>query len=79
MRWPEGFAWGTGASSTQCEGAAPASDWWDWERAGRSPLSGDGNGFWTRYPEDFGLLADLGLTSLRLSMEWARLEPEPGL
>ena len=35
MQWPEGFMWGTGASSTQCEGAAPASDWWDWERAGQ--------------------------------------------
>ena len=78
MRWPEGFAWGTGASSTQCEGAAPASDWWDWERAGRAPFSGDGNGFATRYAEDFALLADLGLTRHRLSVEWARLEPEPG-
>ncbi len=71
--------WGTGASSTQCEGAAPASDWWDWERAGRAPTSGDGNGFATRYAEDFALLAGLGLTHHRLSMEWARLEPEPGV
>ena len=70
--------WGTGASSTQCEGAAPASDWWDWERAGRAPESGEGNGFWTRFAEDFRLLAGLGLTHHRLSMEWARLEPEPG-
>ena len=70
--------WGTGASSTQCEGAAPASDWWDWERAGRAPLSGDGNGFATRYAEDFALLAALGLTHHRLSIEWARIEPEPG-
>ena len=23
--------WGTVASSTQCEGAAPSSEWWDWE------------------------------------------------
>ena len=34
MQWPDGFMWGTGASSTQCEGAAPASDWWEWERDG---------------------------------------------
>ena len=54
--WPDGFMWGTGASSTQCEGAAPASDWCDWERAGRAPISGDGNGFATRYAEDFALL-----------------------
>ena len=69
--------WGTGASSTQCEGAAPASDWWDWERAGHAPPSGDGNGFATRYAEDFALLAGLGLTHHRLSIEWARIEPEP--
>jgi beta-glucosidase len=70
--------WGTGASSTQCEGAAPASDWWAWERAGHAPLSLDGNGFGARYAEDFKLLARLGLTHHRLSIEWARLEPEPG-
>ena len=78
MQWPEGFMWGSGASSTQCEGASPASDWWDWERAGHAPLSGDGNGFATRYAEDFGLLAGLGLQHHRLSIEWARIEPEPG-
>jgi beta-glucosidase len=79
MQWPAGFMWGTGASSTQCEGAAPASDWWDWERAGRAPLSGDGNGFASRYAGDFRLLAELGLRHHRLSLEWARLEPEPGV
>ncbi|MGH9046972.1 MAG: family 1 glycosylhydrolase [Acidimicrobiales bacterium] len=79
MHWPDGFWWGTGASSTQCEGAAPASDWWDWERMGRAPLSGDGNGFATRYAEDFALLVELGLTHHRLSIEWARVEPEPGV
>jgi beta-glucosidase len=78
MQWPEGFLWGTGASSTQCEGAAPTSDWRDWERAGNAPASGDGNGFATRFAEDFALYAGLGLTQHRLSIEWARLEPEPG-
>ena len=78
MRWPEGFMWGTGASSTQCEGAAPASDWWDWEQAGRAPVSGDGNGFATRFADDFRLYAELGLTHHRLSIEWARIEPAPG-
>ena len=36
--------WGTGASSTQCEGAAPASDWLAWENAGRAPRSGTETG-----------------------------------
>jgi beta-glucosidase len=78
MTWPDGFLWGTGASSCQTEGAAPASDWWDWEHAGRAPLSGEGNGFGTRYAEDFALYASLGLTHHRLSIEWARVEPSPG-
>ncbi|MBV8959056.1 MAG: glycoside hydrolase family 1 protein [Actinobacteria bacterium] len=78
MEWPEGFMWGTGASSTQCEGAAPASDWLRWEREGHAPVSGEGNGFGTRYAEDFALLAGLGLTHHRLSIEWARIEPEQG-
>jgi beta-glucosidase len=42
-------------------------------------VSGDGNGFSTRFAEDFGLLAGLGLAHHRLSLEWARLEPEPGV
>ena len=69
MQWPEGFMWGTGASSTQCEGAAPASDWWIWERDGHAPISGDGNGFAARYAEDFAHYAELGLTHHRLSIE----------
>jgi len=75
---PETFWWGTGASSTQAEGAAPASDWKAWETAGHAPASGDGNDFATRYPEDFALLAGHGLTHHRLSIEWARIEPTEG-
>ena len=78
MGFPDGFWWGTGASSTQAEGAAPASDWYAIERAGRMPPSGDGNGFGTRYAEDFELYALYGLTHHRLSIEWARIEPEEG-
>jgi beta-glucosidase len=72
------FMWGTGASSTQTEGAAPASDYARWEQLGRVPPSGDGNGFGHRFREDFALLASLGLTHHRLSLEWARLEPRQG-
>ncbi len=78
MQRPDGFLWGTGASSTQREDAAPASDWWDWQQAGHAPVSGDGNGFATPYAEGFGILARLGLTHHRLSIEWARIEPDEG-
>ena len=77
--WPTGFMWGTGASSTQCEGAAPASDWIEWERAGNAPPSGNGNGFSERYADDFTILSQLGLTHHRLSIEWARIEPQEGV
>lgn len=77
--WPDGFMWGTGASSTQCEGAAPASDWSDWERSGHAPQSGDGNAFAQRYAEDFALLSALGLRHHRLLIEWARIEPDDGV
>jgi beta-glucosidase/6-phospho-beta-glucosidase/beta-galactosidase len=65
--------WGTAAAATQCEGAAPRSDWAGWEAEGRVPPSGDGNGFRTRYADDFALLAEHGM-----SVEWARLEPSEG-
>jgi beta-glucosidase len=78
VSFPSGFWWGTGASSTQCEGAAPASDWARWEKLGRAPASRDGNGFGHRYAEDFELLAEHGLTHHRLSIEWARIEPRQG-
>ena len=70
--------WGTAAAATQCEGAAPRADWAGWEAEGRAPASRDGNGFRTRYADDFALLAAHGITHHRLTVEWARLEPEPG-
>ena len=76
--WPEGFLWGTGASSTQTEGASPGSDWSAWEAKGRAPRSGEGNGFATRYTEDFALYAEHGLTHHRLGLDWNRLEPRQG-
>ena len=76
--FPDGFWWGTGASSTQCEGSAPMSDWRRGEDRGSLPPSGDGNGFATRFADDFKILAGLGLTHHRLSIEWARIEPLEG-
>jgi beta-glucosidase len=71
--------WGTGASSTQCEGASPDSDWYQWERAGHAPISGDGNNFAIEYARDFERLSSIGLDHHRLSIEWARIEPSMGI
>jgi len=78
MGFPSDFYWGTAASSTQAEGAAPASDWFALEQAGLVPPTGEGNGFARRYAEDFALYAQHGLNHHRLSIEWARIEPAEG-
>ena len=78
MAFPDGFWWGTAASSTQAEGAAPESDWIALEQLGVVPPSGSGNGFATRFAGDFALYAADGLTHHRLSIEWARIEPKEG-
>nr|WP_042190467.1 family 1 glycosylhydrolase [Kibdelosporangium sp. MJ126-NF4]CEL19362.1 Beta-glucosidase [Kibdelosporangium sp. MJ126-NF4]CTQ94839.1 Beta-glucosidase (EC 3.2.1.21) [Kibdelosporangium sp. MJ126-NF4] len=72
------FIWGTAASAVQTDGSSPASDWWEWEQAGRAPASGDGNGHATRFADDFTLLREWGFGHHRLSLDWARLEPEQG-
>ena len=71
------LSWGAVTSSLHDEGAAPASDWGGWEAAGWVPASGDGNGFATRHAEDAALLAAHGFGALRVTLEWARLEPRP--
>ena len=37
-----------------------------------------GNGFYKRWPDDLAALSDLGLTALRIPLDWARLQPKPG-
>ena len=58
------------------------NDFWAWEQAGNHTADGTVSGlacdWWNRAEEDFDRAADLGLTALRLSVEWSRVEPEPG-
>jgi len=37
-----------------------------------------GNGFDQRWPDDLALLQHLGITDIRLTFDWARLQPKPG-
>lgn len=79
--FPDGFLWGAATSAHQVEGNNVASDWWARENAPRSDLperSGDGADSFHRFGEDIALLAELGFTSYRFSVEWARVEPAPG-
>ncbi|HJM72175.1 MAG TPA: hypothetical protein QF651_01370, partial [Acidimicrobiales bacterium] len=73
------FLWGVTDSSLSVEGVAPTADWSRWERDGRVPTSGDGAGFAIDHADDLRLTAALGFTDIRITVEWARLEPRPGV
>ncbi len=77
MSFPAGFAWGAVVNGAAA-GTAPASDWRSWERTGRVPPSGDGNGFGARYSDDLALLAGHGLPHVRLTLDWSRIVPTAG-
>lgn len=79
--FPEGFLWGTATAAHQVEGGNWNSDWWAWEHDPSSNVaepSGDAIDQYHRYREDIALLAELGFNAYRFSVEWARVEPEPG-
>jgi beta-glucosidase len=58
------------------------NDFWAWEQTGNRTTDGSVSGmacdWWNRAEEDFDRAAELGLNTLRLSIEWSRVEPEPG-
>jgi beta-glucosidase len=78
---PAGFLWGAATAAHQVEGGNVNSDWWELENSDppRVPeRSGDACDSYHRYAEDIGIVADLGLTAYRFSLEWARIEPARG-
>lgn len=70
--------WLASDSPTASAGAAPRSDQARWELLGRAENSGDGNGFRAEFAEHFDLLVENGLRAVRLTIDWARVEPFPG-
>ena len=75
------FLWGAATSAHQVEGGNDANDWHDWEtREGTNCVepSGAACDHVNRFGEDIALLAGLGLNCYRFSIEWSRIEPEPG-
>lgn len=80
--FPSNFMWGTATSAYQIEGGGVNTDWWRFEHAEgtiATEPSGDACDSWNRFEEDLDLISTLGLNSFRLSVEWARIEPEPGV
>ena len=79
--FPEGFLWGAASAAHQVEGNNLNSDIWLVERVQptiyREPSRDACNSF-ALWPADMDLVKALGLNTYRFSLEWARIEPEPG-
>ena len=79
--FPGAFLWGVASAGHQNEGDNRTSDTWFAEQVTptvfREPsgLACDG---YRRWREDVSLVADLGLSAYRFSVEWARVEPVEG-
>lgn len=65
-------------TATELEGCAPAADWSLWIRKGNAPAADLPTSFVDSWLEDLEQLAKLGMTSVQITLEWARLEPRPG-
>lgn len=79
--FPHDFLWGVATAGHQVEGNNVNSDVWFLEHLPGTIFaepSGDAVDHYNRYREDIALIAGLGFTSYRFSLEWARIEPEEG-
>ena len=76
------FLWGVAGAGHQIEGDNTTSDTWFAERVVPSVFmepSGKACDSLHRWREDIDLVVGMGLTAYRFSVEWARVEPEPGM
>ncbi len=80
------FAWGISTSSLQYEDRVlePGEKNYfqrDWDllvNQGGAPVVGDALFSWSHFDKDLEALKKIGVNSYRFSIEWARVEPEPG-
>jgi len=91
--FPKGFLWGSATSAHQIEGNNTNSDWWQWEQQNSGKVlpvleenfrnqkfepSGKCCDHYNKYNEDFELIEKMENNAYRMSIEWARIEPEKG-
>lgn len=84
LAFPRGFRWGVATAAHQNEGNNCDNNWALWEqtpgRIHQGYVCGDSTNWWDLNvaARDFDRAADLGLNAMRISVEWSRIEPEPG-
>jgi beta-glucosidase len=77
-KFPEEFYWGAATASYQVEGGIENTDWAQAAREGRVPQAGRACEHYNRFEADFDIAKSLGHNCHRISIEWARIEPEEG-
>ena len=70
--------WGIATTAAGGEGLSPRSDWSTLTDDGRLPDSSIGSGFGFEYRSDLPMLAEAGVPAMRWTIDWSRLEPNPG-
>jgi beta-glucosidase len=81
-----GFAWGISTSSLQYENRAEKPgdknyflrDWDLLVQQKKAPVIGPALYTWSDFDKDLTALKKIGVTHYRFSIEWARVEPQPG-
>ena len=85
------FFWATATAAYQVEGGLHGTDWHQWEYqpdGGEFPADAghiahndhadQGDDEYEKYAQDFDLAQQLGTNAMRISIEWARVEPTEG-
>ncbi len=91
LKFPTGFLWGVSTSAYQIEGGI-TNDWSEWEISprriqflksrGLNPadfICGSACNSYQLWRQDIELVKNLHCRAYRFGLEWARLEPEPGV
>lgn len=80
MKFPDNFSWCAATSHHQIEGGS-FNDWTDFEASGHvigGQKAGTANNHWADPKPLMNALSGIHANCYRLSIDWARVEPEPG-
>ena len=79
LKFPKDFLWGTATSAHQIEGDNFNSDWWQYEKNKQikhaSLKSCNSYELWR---DDHKFISEMNNNAYRLSIEWAKIEPQEG-
>lgn len=79
---PKNLLLGTATASLQIEGGDTNNDWYRWANTPGNIKDGSHPercvDHWEKWREDTQLLSEIGIEVYRMSLEWARIEPECG-